>query len=276
MSTYRELLADASDLLKRSGIEDAGIDAWYLLEYVFGMRRAEYYLRADETAPADDSMRFMELVKKRAMRIPLQHITGVQEFAGLEFEVNEDVLIPRQETELLVEEVLRVCDGKDVLDMCCGSGCIIISLAKLGKPARATGADISDKALVLARKNALKHRVNVDFVKSDLFAEICGSFDIIISNPPYIPTSEIESLMPEVRDHEPRLALDGYMDGLEFYRRIADASRKHLKKGGQIFFEIGYNQAEAVGQILSNAGFCDLVVKKDLSGLDRIVSARWL
>lgn len=276
MSTYKKLLGIAREKLKESGISDADIDAWLLMEYAFGISRAWYYLHSDDEVSKAATLRFLELVKKRAMRVPLQHITGVQEFAGLEFEVNGDVLIPRQETELLVEEVLRICDGKDILDMCCGSGCIIISIARLGRPGRAVAADISEKALALAKKNAVKHQVNVEFVQSDLFAAIDGSFDIIVSNPPYIPSSEIEDLMPEVREHEPRLALDGMKDGLEFYRRIAAASGRHLKKGGRIFLEIGYNQAEAVTQILSGAGFCDLKVKKDLSGHDRIVSARWL
>jgi len=276
MSTYKKLLEFARDQLKESGISDADIDAWLLLAHAFGISRAWYYLHSDDEVSEADALRLLKLVKKRAMRIPLQHITGIQEFAGLEFEVNGDVLIPRQETELLVEEVLGVCDGKDVLDMCCGSGCIIISIARLGRPGRTVAADISEKALALAKKNAAKHQVNVEFVQSDLFAAIDGSFDIIVSNPPYIPSSEIESLMPEVRDHEPRLALDGTKDGLEFYRRIAAASGQHLKKGGRIYLEIGYNQAEAVTKLLSGAGFCDLNVKKDLSGHDRIVSARWL
>lgn len=276
MSTYRELLKNAQGLLRQNGIIDADIDAWYLLEYVFDIKRAQYFLHADEQAPEADGIKFLELAKKRAMHIPLQHITGKQEFMGLEFEVNENVLIPRQDTELLVEEALKVCSGKDVLDMCCGSGCIIISLAVLAKLKKAVGADISREALLIAKKNAVKHKAEVEFIKSDLFDGIEGSFDIIVSNPPYIPTADIDMLMPEVRKFEPRLALDGMKDGLEFYRRITAALPGHLAKPGLIFFEIGYNQAEAVGQILSDAGFCDIIVKKDLSGYDRVISARWL
>jgi release factor glutamine methyltransferase len=276
MSTYRELLGAARSLLRQNGIIDADIDSWYLLEYVFGFKRSDYYLHGDELAPEAGNIKYMELVQKRAMHIPLQHITGTQEFMGLEFEVNEDVLIPRQDTELLVEEVLKVSDGKNVLDMCCGSGCIIISLAKLGKPKKATGADISEKALAVAKKNAVKNETDIDFIKSDLFNGVEESYDIIVSNPPYIPTSDIEMLMPEVKDHEPRLALDGMKDGLEFYRKIAAASGRHLAIPGYIFMEIGYNQGEAVKHILSGEGFCDVVVKKDLSGHDRVVSARWL
>lgn len=276
MSTYRELLRTARDLLQQNGINDADIDAWYLLEYVFGIKRTDYYLHGDEQTPEDDNIQYMRLVHKRAAHIPLQHITGTQEFMGLEFEVNRDVLIPRQDTELLVEEVLKVSDGKDVLDMCCGSGCIIISLAKHGRPKKAAGADISDNALSVAKKNSDKHDTDIEFIKSDLFGGIDEYYDIIVSNPPYIPTGDIEMLMPEVKDHEPRLALDGMKDGLEFYRRIAAASGRYLKKPGYIFLEIGYNQGEAVKNILSGEGFCDVIVKKDLSGHDRVVSARWL
>lgn len=276
MSSYKKLLEAAKKQLRESRITDADTDAWLLMEYVFGISRARYYMCSDNEVSEDNALRFSELVKLRAMHFPLQYITGVQEFAGLEFEVNKDVLIPRQETELLVEEVLKVCDGKECLDMCCGSGCIIISIARLGRPGRLVAADISERALILAKRNAIKHKVDIEFIQSDLFSAVDGSFDIIVSNPPYIPSDEIKNLMPEVREHEPRLALDGMKDGLEFYRRIAASSGRHLKKGGHVFFEIGYNQAEAVGKILTAAGFCDLHVKKDLSGNDRIVSARWL
>lgn len=276
MSTLRELLTDAQGLLRQKGISDADIDARYLLEYVFGISRASYFMQADCQADKEAVTEYKRLIAKRAMHIPLQHITGIQEFMGLKFEVSEDVLIPRQDTELLVEEVLKVCDQKSVLDMCSGSGCIIISLAKLCEVKKAVAVDISDKALTVAKRNAERHGVNVEFINSDLFNNINESFDIIVSNPPYIPTSDIELLMPEVKGHEPRLALDGMEDGLEFYRRLAAASGKYLNKPGSIYLEIGYDQAEAVKQLLATAGFCDLVVIKDLSGHDRVVSARWL
>jgi release factor glutamine methyltransferase len=276
MSTFRELLSNAQKLLRQKGICDADIDAWYLLEYVFGINRARYFIQADWQAPDEAAVEYMRLIEKRAMHVPLQHITGIQEFMGLEFEVNEDVLIPRQDTELLVEEVLKVCTQKSVLDMCSGSGCIIISLAKLGGLKKAVGADISDKALRIAKRNADKHGVNVEFLYSNLFDNINESFDIIVSNPPYIPTADIELLMPEVKTHEPMLALDGMEDGLEFYRRLAAVSGRYLNKPGSIYVEIGYDQAEAVKQLFAAAGFCDLVVIKDLSGHDRVVSANWL
>lgn len=276
MSTYQELLQTAKEMLKQQGVTDADVDAWYLLAHVFRIRRIDYYIHEKEPAPDEGSSIFRELVKKRSEHIPLQQLTGVQDFMGLEFEVNEDVLIPRLDTECLALEVLKVCEGKSVLDMCTGSGCIIISLSKLGRLKKAVGADISDKALSIAAKNAVKLEAVTEFIKSDLFERVEGSFDIIVSNPPYIPTGEINSLMPEVREHEPLLALDAGEDGLEFYRRISAESKKHLNKGGYIFYEIGYNQGEDVKLILTTEGFSDVIVRKDLSGLNRVVSARWL
>lgn len=274
MSTYKELLQTARDMLKQQEIEDADIDAWYLMSHVFNIKRTDLLLKGNEPAPEKESEEYISLVKKRAAHIPLQHLTGTQEFMGLEFLVNEDVLIPRQDTEILVEEVLKVSENKEVLDMCTGSGCIIISLAMLGKLKKATGADISEKALSVAAKNAMKHKADIEYIKTNLFDMVEDSYDIIVSNPPYIPTAVIETLMPEVRYHEPVLALDGTGDGLEFYRRISSHAKKFLKKDGYIFFEIGHNQAEDVKHILNMEGYADIVVKKDLSGLDRVVSAR--
>ncbi len=273
MNTYKELLQNAKYKLKQQGIADADIDAWYLLSHVFHINRTDLFLYGDNPVPEDLNTKYQELINQRVAHIPLQYITGMQEFMGLEFNVSEDVLIPRQDTEILALEVLRFCDGKTVLDMCTGSGCIIISVAKLGRPIKAVGSDISIKALEVANSNAVKHKVEVEFLQSDLFNQISGSFDIIVSNPPYIPTDEIMELMPEVKDHEPISALDGSSDGLYFYRRISKEAIKHLHRGGVILFEIGYNQGDDVKQILLNEGFTDVVIKKDLSGLDRVVTA---
>ena len=275
MSTYKQLLQTGRELLKEQEIADADVDAWYLLAHVFGLKRMDLLLKGDLTVDEDGKKLFLELLHKRAHHIPLQHITGTQEFMGLELEVNEDVLIPRQDTETLVEEILKYCDDKSVLDMCTGSGCIILSLAKLGKLSRAVGVDLSERALKVAAKNVMKHKVKVELIQSDLFACVEGCFDILVSNPPYIPSSEVDELMPEVRDFEPRMALDGSDDGLHFYRRISKEAKEHLTPGGLIFYEIGYNQGEAVKNILIEEGFADIVIKKDLSGLDRVVSARW-
>ncbi len=274
MSTYRELLQAGRVLLKQKEIADADADAWYLLSHIFKINRTDFLLRGDQTIPTELEEAYLNVLNLRARHIPLQHIVGTQEFMGIEFNVSPEVLIPRQDTEVLVEEVLKVAKGRKVLDLCTGSGCIIISIACLGEPSRAVGADISKKALEIAAGNVKKNGVCVELFQSDLFEKIAGSYDIIVSNPPYIPTKDIYELMPEVREHEPMLALDGREDGLEFYRRISAEAFRYLNKGGFIFYEIGYNQGEAVKQILLREGFTDVIIKKDLSGLDRVISAR--
>lgn len=274
MSTYKKLLQTAREILKQQEIADADVDAWYLLAHVFGIKRTDLLLHGDEQVSEAGERRYMQLVDKRAGHIPLQHITGTQEFMGLEFEVNENVLIPRQDTETLVEEVLKICKGKTVLDMCTGSGCIIISLAKLGKLKKAVGVDISGKALEVAVRNAKELIVEVEFLHGDLFEKVQETYDIIVSNPPYIPTDEITELMPEVKDYEPMTALDGAEDGLYFYRKIVSELKNYLNKDGYVFFEIGHNQGEIVKQLLKEEGFTFVTIKKDLSGNDRVVFAR--
>lgn len=276
MSTYKDLLISAREFLKNNGIVDANVDAWYLLAHVFGINRADFLMYGQEECPKDKVLLFWDLIEKRANNIPLQYLIGTQEFMGLEFEVAENVLIPRQDTEILVEEVLQICDNKSVLDLCTGSGCIIISLAKLSNLKRAVGIDISIKALEIAKKNAKKLHVDVNFYKSDLFEKVEGNYDIIVSNPPYIKSKDLLSLMPEVRDHEPKLALDAGPDGLIFYQRIIDELPKFLNPGGHVFFEIGYDQGEDVKRLLDKAGFTDINIKKDLSGLDRVVKAIYM
>ncbi len=274
MSTYNQLLQTGRELLKQQGIADANVDAWYLLAHVFKINRTDLLLRGDQAVESEEMELYLNLLHKRANHIPLQHITRTQEFMGLELLVNEDVLIPRQDTEILVEEVLKYSEDKSVIDMCTGSGCIILSLAKLGRLKRAVGVDLSERALEVATNNIRKHKVNVELIQSNLFDRVEGCYDILVSNPPYIPSSDIEALMPEVKDHEPRMALDGSADGLEFYRLISNAGKKHLNPNGLIFYEIGYNQGEAVKEILLKEGFQEIMIKKDLSGLDRVVSAR--
>ena len=274
MSTYKQLLQTGRELLKQQGIADADVDAWYLLAHVFKLKRTDLLLQGDYFAEEDGKNRYLELLQKRADHIPLQHIIGTQEFMGLEFMVNEHVLIPRQDTETLVEEVLNYCEDKTVLDMCTGSGCIILSLAKLRRLKRAVGVDLSQQALQVATKNALAHNVRIEWIQSNLFDNVEGSFDILVSNPPYIPSSDIEELMPEVKEYEPRMALDGSKDGLEFYRCISKEAKRHLNPDGLLFYEIGYNQGDAVKKILTEEGFTDIMIKKDLGGHDRVVSAR--
>lgn len=358
--TWRRLLEDGQNRLSEAGIADAGLDAWYLLEAAFGIDRVHYYLDQDrpvrEAQLAKGYGAYEENLEKRAARIPLQQILGNQEFMGLSFIVNEHVLIPRQDTETLVETVLREYPEpeRSVLDMCTGSGCIAVSLAVLGGYEQVTASDISKEALKVAKKNARRHfliqkgtvrsesslksedpwklelktyladgsgfgrtaggaasgkaaasgvtadgrtalgrtafgkktavesasRVaerRMTLLQSNLFSNFPADekYDLIVSNPPYIPSTVIDGLEPEVRDHEPRIALDGMEDGLHFYRALALECSKHLKTGGSVCFEIGCDQAEAVGRILAIAGYSGIETIKDMPGLDRVVRANW-
>lgn len=268
---YRSALKEGADYLRAHGVPEADLDAWYLLEFCTGINRTRYFVRQADEMPDEQQKQYKSLLKKRGERIPLQHITGRQEFMGMEFLVNEWVLIPRQDTEVLVEETLkRIADGQRVLDMCTGSGCIIISLAA-NRKIRAWAADISEKALEVAKENAARHQKEITFIESDLFSEVDGCFDCIVSNPPYISREEIKHLMPEVRDHEPMSALDGSEDGLYFYREIIKKAPEHLTSGGWLLFEIGYDQGDVVAEMMQNEGFEKVEVKKDLAGLDRVV-----
>lgn len=269
--TLKEALAKAVDKLQQMEVPDADIDAWYLLSYVTGLDRAAFFLHGDEPMAEPDMIRYRDLVTKRGERIPLQLLTGEQEFMGLDFHVNEHVLIPRQDTECLVERVLPYVDGKRVLDVCTGSGCIAIAIAKLGKPFIVHGVDISEEALAVARQNATELNASVELFAGDLMTRMDGQYDVIVSNPPYISPSVIEGLMPEVRLHEPMLALDGGQDGLEFYRRIAGQAVTRLAPNGRLFLEIGCEQAAAVAEILQKQGYREVQVFQDLAGKDRIV-----
>ncbi len=270
----RELLEEGTKQLLSHQVPDAKIDASLLLFYICGMDRSAYFMKQDEEATPDEICRYRQLIEQRCQRIPLQHLTGEAEFMGLSFEVNKHVLIPRQDTECLVEEVLQVCKDRTVLDLCTGSGCIAISIAALGTPSQVSAVDVSRAALQVAERNIVKNQVQVELIESDLFANCPGRFDILVSNPPYIETEVIDTLMPEVREHEPMMALDGSPDGLFFYRKIIYEAREHLQEDGHIFLEIGYNQGEAVCDLLREQGFEQIECKKDLGGLDRIVMAR--
>ncbi|BBF44328.1 protein-N(5)-glutamine methyltransferase PrmC, methylates polypeptide chain release factors RF1 and RF2 [Lachnospiraceae bacterium KM106-2] len=271
MKTLETIYAFGRQELRAAKIEEADLDAWYLLEHVTGVTRASYYVNPGRELTEDEVQNYQAGIQKRAARIPLQHIIGKTEFMGLDFFVNENVLVPRQDTEVLVEHVMSRADGKDILDLCTGSGCIIISLAKLCHIKSATAVDISEKALEVAKRNVANQEVNVTLIQSDLFEKVEGKFDVIVSNPPYIPTKDIEELMPEVKDHEPMLALDGMEDGLYFYRKIVDQAEQYLKPCGEIFMEIGYDQGEDLIQLLEQKKFTNVKVFKDLAGLDRVV-----
>ena len=352
---WADVLNYGKKILKNAGIVEADLDAWYLFEQSFGISRAQYFLCArenivgstaqkmtaqEQTGNSLESKNALDCVelwlkeklsayenalKKRVARIPLQQIIGQQEFMGLSFFVNEHVLIPRQDTETLVELVLQEQKDKDIsiLDMCTGSGCIAVSLKKLGGYAHVEGADISEESLKVAKRNSeeilenndvnndavssrteqiqnctnltnnqnkqnnsAKRKISeasklsqagVTFRHSDMFSNFpeTEQFDVIVSNPPYIPSAVIEELEPEVRDHEPRGALDGTADGLYFYRILAEECAKHLTPGGHVYFEIGYDQGMAVKELLDNHGFKDTRVIQDLTGKDRVVCGTW-
>lgn len=352
---WADVLNYGKKILKNAGIVEADLDAWYLFEQSFGISRAQYFLCARENIVGSTAQKiavqeqhgdllesgnalecaelwlkeklsaYEHALKKRAARIPLQQIIGQQEFMGLSFFVNEHVMIPRQDTETLVELVLQEQKDKDIsiLDMCTGSGCIAVSLKKLGGYAHVEGADISEESLKVAKRNSEEilenndvnndavssrteqiqnctnltnnqnkqdnseermvseasklSQAGVTFRHSDMFSNFpeTEQFDVIVSNPPYIPSAVIEELEPEVRDHEPRGALDGTADGLYFYRILAEECAKHLTPGGHVYFEIGYDQGMAVKELLDNHGFKDTRVIQDLAGKDRVVCGAW-
>lgn len=269
--TLSGLLREGREALQAAGIPEWDLDAWYLLEYAAHCTKNEYFLRPEKEVLPQEKQLYRTLIRKRSAHIPLQYLTGSQEFMGLSFFVDENVLIPRQDTEILVEEALRALDsGMRVLDVCTGSGCILLSLLKLCAGLEGTGTDLSEKALQVAGENARRLGVEASFVQGDLFEPVSGKYDCIVSNPPYIASREVDALMEEVRDHEPRMALDGGEDGLYFYRKIAVQSPKYLNDRGRIFLEIGFDQGEAVAGLLAPA-FDEVRIVQDLAGLDRVV-----
>lgn len=270
---YQEIYRQGASALEKAGIEEAALDARLLLEEVCGTDRTALYAHGDRELTGAEEAGYLEMIGDRAKRIPLQHILGKTEFMGLTFLVNSSVLCPRPDTEILVEEVLRYLhDGMRILDIGTGSGCILLSLLHYSNDCQGIGTDISGEALQLAETNAEKlGEERALFIKSDLFEKIEENFEIIVSNPPYIKSDEIEGLMPEVRDHEPHLALNGGGDGLFFYREITKKAKEHLPGGGMLFYEIGCEQGEAVKRIMEEAGYQEVVVIKDFSGLDRVV-----
>ncbi len=275
--TYRECYEQGCRTLQAAGIEEAALDARLLLEAVCGTDRNDLLVHGEQPVSPEAEEKYLNWIRQRAEHIPLQQLTGEQDFMGLTFSVNEHVLIPRQDTEILVEEVLKeLHDGMRVLDMCTGSGCILLSLLHYSNDCEGLGVDLSAEALEVAGRNVLKvltpeKAEHALFLQSDLFEKVEGKFEIIVSNPPYIASAEVEKLMPEVRDHEPRMALDGTEDGLYFYRRIIEEAGKHLVSSGMLFFEIGYDQGQAVSELMRTEGYCEVQVVQDYAGLDRVV-----
>lgn len=272
----REWVLYGQKELEEAQIENASGDAWYLFSECFHISREDYLFgMTDEISDQEVEERYKELIQNRKEHVPLQYILGTQEFMGYTFKVTPDVLIPRADTETVLEEVidqLKQSKKPDtILDICTGSGCIAISLALILNPEVCIGTDISEKALKIAKANGENLAPMVKFIQSDLFEKVTGSYDLIISNPPYITTEECGKLMPEVKDHEPMLALDGKEDGLYFYKKIIKEAKNYLNPDGMLAFEIGYDQGEAVKNLMEAQDFDCVEIKKDLAGLDRLV-----
>ncbi len=271
--TYREAIVLGEKNLQQADIADAKTDSWLLLAMACKIDHTYYYMHIDEEMSEEQVREFEVLIKKRAERVPLQYITGEQEFMGLTFHVNSNVLIPRQDTETLVEEALKVIKpGMKVMDMCTGSGCVLISILKNAHDVEGIGYDISKQAINVAKENAKFNEVPAVFERSDLFEDVVeNDFDVIVSNPPYIPTDLVATLMPEVSQFEPREALDGKGDGLYFYSKILEQCKNYMKQDGYILFEIGCEQGDAVSTMMRLAGFSEVRVIKDLARNDRVV-----
>ena len=268
--------------MKAAGKEDYAFDAELLLEKAAGMSRTAFFLRGEELLSPEAAEVYEGFLSEREGGRPTQYILGVWEFMGLPFFVGEGVLIPRGDTEVLVETILekqQATPMASLLDIGTGSGCIPVSLGHYGAFTDILAVDISPKALSYAMENACENHIEVTFYESDLFANVPerwrGKLDAIVSNPPYIPKKEIAALMTEVRDFEPLNALDGGEDGLDFYRAIVEESRDWLRDGGWLFFEIGYNQGEALQLLLREFGYTEIELRQDLSGLDRVVCGKY-
>ena len=272
-----EVLKAATTRLEDGGIDSPRLDAEILLAHVLKWRRLNLYINDEKILPLESVLKFNELINRRLEGVPVAYLTGTKDFMGLSFAVNDKVLIPRPETEILTEyvgEYLRGLGGEIILaDFGAGSGAICISILKFVKTARAVAVDISAAALEVAKFNAEKFHVEdrIEFFCGDLFAPLTGKFNAIVSNPPYIPTCELETLQAEVKQ-EPRLALDGGEDGLNFYRRIISDAPSFLVSGGLLAVEIGVNQASEVKKIFKAANFIDITILKDLAGIERVAA----
>lgn len=279
--SYKELLEYGKVRLQEAEIEEYALDAWLLLEYVFQVSRTWYFVHENEMADTEKAEQYLEYIGERSRHVPLQQLTGEAYFYGMKFYVNEDVLIPRQDTEVLVEEVLKLSrtvfpeekrKHLNILDVCTGSGCILLSLLSNLENAVGTGVDLSEKALNVARINGRNLGIQAEWIHSNLFDKVQGKYDMIVSNPPYIKTSVIGELMDEVKYHEPKMALDGREDGLYFYRAMIREAEEYLNQGGILAFEIGYDQGESVSRLMRDQGYSQVQVIPDLAGLDRCVT----
>lgn len=289
--TVIKALTWAETYLKRFKVPEAKIDAEYLLSHILKCKRQELYLNPNTQLTNQEINTFKGFIQKRSKREPLQYIIGEEEFRGLIFKVTRDVLIPRPETELLVEEAVKIIErqrakGKgqktNVIDLCTGSGCIAVSIAKEIDNCKVYATDISEKALAVAKENAKGHRVEdrITFLQGSFLEPLKdkgleGKIDIMLSNPPYVSKKDMEKLQPEIKEYEPPLALYGGEDGLDSYRTIIPDAISYLKDGGCLIFEIGYGQAEGVKELFGkNLAYVKIEIIKDLSGIERVVKAR--
>lgn len=277
-TSYRKLFAKALDLLKSSGIENVEYDIKAILTDTFGLDLNKFILDMDNEFEPDKDLeaKYLSRIEKRKMHIPLQYIINKQNFYGLDFYVDESVLIPRYDTENIVDRIVKDCKENkclSVLDLCTGSGCIAVCLKKNGFE-KVYAADISDKALAVAKHNANLNNADIIFLQSDLYENFPKEirFDIIVSNPPYISTDKIAELETQVKDFEPKLALDGGKDGLDFYKKILKLSKDFINKSGRLYLEIGYDQAKEVVDLAKKEGYYNIQIIKDLSGRDRGIS----
>lgn len=278
MATIQELLILGKEKLDNSGNEYAKYERKVLLEEVLNCNYMYMLMNGEEEVPQDKEKQYLDLIEKRCIHYPLQYLLGYAHFMDYTFYVNETVLIPRNDTEVLVECANEILEQQQfshsnirVLDLCCGSGCIGISLKLYHKQIELALTDISEEALEVTKKNLSKYEVEAEVLCGDLFESFTGKADLIVSNPPYIEHQIIDTLMPEVKEYEPMKALDGGEDGLDFYRRIVEEAPGYLSSKGWLMFEIGHNQGEAVKLLMEQRGFFDVVIKKDYAGLDRVV-----
>jgi len=276
--TVLKVLTWTKEFLAQKGVENARLESEWMLCAVLGLDRVGLYVNFDKPLTEAELSGYRGMVTRRSKREPLQYILGSQEFMGLEFEVSPAVLIPRHDTEVLVAEAAaRGGEHCRILDIGVGSGCVSVALAKALPTATILGVDSSPQTLVLAQKNADKQGVTVSLFEGSLFEPFHGQrFDLIVSNPPYIPTDDLTALQPEVRDYEPLQALDGGADGLDFYRLIVPAASDYLNPGGWLLFEVGVGQAEAVLGLLDKTDFGELFTAKDPNGIERVVGGRLL
>lgn len=285
--TIKETLVWAAEYLHSHNIPDPRLEAEYILAYVLNCKRLDLYLNFDKPLHRGELEAFRDLARRRVRREPSQYIIGEQEFRSLTLKVTQDVLIPRPETELIVEEAIKTLTRSPIerpviIDLCTGGGCIAISAVKEFPGCRVYALDLSENALEVARENAGRYGLadKITFLKGDLFEPVKdlgleGKVSMILSNPPYIPDGELDKLQPEIRYYEPIVALDGGEDGLDFYRRIIAESPLYLHGGGYVILEIGYGQAKGISCLLNDSGFYkDIEIKKDLAGIERVIKAR--